>query len=183
MPLRHIYFSVKDTGIVSNLLKAMNSEIQVQSEYGKGSNFYFTLEQCVVNDNNIGSFEQKRKSLMTENMNYTGFVAPNARILIIDDLEINLSVACALLEHLQMQIDTAQSGRIAIETEQELLDFLKRAKVVAEHFDMMEFMAIEEDASDWDVEEHNKAVYNKMMGFINNTAFLDAKRFLDELGI
>ena len=57
MPLRHIYFSVKDTGIVSNLLKAMNSEIQVQSEYGKGSNFYFTLEQCVVNDNNIGSFE------------------------------------------------------------------------------------------------------------------------------
>ena len=120
---------------------------------------------------------------MTENMNYTGFVAPNARILIIDDLEINLSVACALLEHLQMQIDTAQSGRIAIETEQELLDFLKRAKVVAEHFDMMEFMAIEEEASDWDVEEHNKEVYNKMMGFIKNTAFLDAKRFLDELGI
>ena len=148
-PLRHIFFSVKDTGIgirdedrqrlfekferldenknynvegtglgmsiVVNLLKAMNSKIELITKYGKGSDFYFTLEQCVVSGSNIGSFEHKRKNLMAENMNYTGFIAPKARILIVDDLEMNLNVACALLEHLQMHIDTAQSGKIALE--------------------------------------------------------------------
>jgi len=43
------------------------------------------------------------------------FVAPDARILIVDDHEMNLKVAKGLLEPLQIQIDTAESGKIAIE--------------------------------------------------------------------
>ena len=43
------------------------------------------------------------------------FVAPDARILIVDDNEINLAVASGLLEPLQMHIDTAMNGREAID--------------------------------------------------------------------
>lgn len=43
------------------------------------------------------------------------FTAPDARVLIVDDNEMNLKVAVGLLEPLQMQIDTAESGKQALE--------------------------------------------------------------------
>ena len=43
------------------------------------------------------------------------FIAPEAHILIVDDSAINLTVAEGLLEPLKMQIDTALSGKIALE--------------------------------------------------------------------
>ena len=43
------------------------------------------------------------------------FVAPEASILIVDDNEMNIKVAKALLEPLQMHIDTAENGRQALE--------------------------------------------------------------------
>ena len=43
------------------------------------------------------------------------FVAPDANILIVDDNAINLTVAEGLLKPLQMKIDTALSGKEAIE--------------------------------------------------------------------
>lgn len=43
------------------------------------------------------------------------FVAPGAEVLIVDDNEVNLTVAEGLLEPLKMQIDTATSGKEAVE--------------------------------------------------------------------
>ena len=43
------------------------------------------------------------------------FVAPDARVLIVDDNEVNLAVAEGLLEPLKMHIDTAGSGYKALE--------------------------------------------------------------------
>ena len=43
------------------------------------------------------------------------FIAPDARILIVDDNAINLTVAEGLLEPLKLQIDTAISGKLALE--------------------------------------------------------------------
>ena len=43
------------------------------------------------------------------------FTAPDARILIVDDNEMNLKVAIGLLEPLHMQIDTAMNGRLAVD--------------------------------------------------------------------
>lgn len=45
----------------------------------------------------------------------TSFKAPNAKILIVDDNEINICVALAILKPLQMQIDIAENGKAAIE--------------------------------------------------------------------
>lgn len=43
------------------------------------------------------------------------FIAPNAKVLIVDDNEINLTVAVGLLKPLQMQVDTATGGKEAID--------------------------------------------------------------------
>lgn len=47
--------------------------------------------------------------------NYIDFCAPDAKILLVDDNEINLTVVEGLLEPLKMQIDTATHGRQALE--------------------------------------------------------------------
>ena len=46
---------------------------------------------------------------------YMNFTAPEASVLIVDDNEINLEVAVGLLEPLNMQIDTAESGKHALQ--------------------------------------------------------------------
>ena len=51
----------------------------------------------------------------TECEEYVNFTAPEAKILIVDDNEMNLKVAIGLLEPLKMQIDTADSGKCALQ--------------------------------------------------------------------
>lgn len=50
-----------------------------------------------------------------ESEEYVNFTAPEANILIVDDNEMNLKVACGLLEPLKMKIDTADSGKRALQ--------------------------------------------------------------------
>lgn len=72
----------------------------------------YTLNFCqVINHETTASF--------VETDNVMNFVAPQAQILIVDDNEMNLKVARGLLQPLQMNIDTASSGRQAIEMVQE----------------------------------------------------------------
>lgn len=68
----------------------------------------FSLNFCkVLNNEEIGVH-----IISDDGMN---FEAPKARILIVDDSEMNLKVACGLLKPLKMTIDTADSGKRALE--------------------------------------------------------------------
>lgn len=100
--------------IVVKLLRAMDSEIRVESVYGQGSLFYFELEQQVQTPDAIGAFLERRKTLLQENRRDTDFIAPNAKILIVDDLKMNLDTVCVLLEQIKVHADTAMSGAEAI---------------------------------------------------------------------
>ncbi len=64
---------------------------------------------------NILNKEEIVYGVEDENAGDLDFVAPEAEILIVDDNTINLTVAKGLLEPLEMQIDTAASGKEAIE--------------------------------------------------------------------
>lgn len=101
--------------IVLQTLAAMNSEIKVDSEFGVGSDFYFVLEQCVVNRESIGDFVERRKNIATKEYQGVNLKAPDAKILIVDDVQMNIDAVIALLEHTKMQIDSATSGDQAIE--------------------------------------------------------------------
>ena len=111
--------------ITQNLLKMMGSNLEVESTYGEGSTFYFTLTQEVVNSEPIGDFEQKLKQL-TANYEYsTSFEAPNATFLIVDDNTMNRKVFVALLKDSRVKIKEAASGA-------ECLQLIKQ-----QHFDMI----------------------------------------------
>lgn len=95
------------------LLNLMGSRMEVDSTYGEGSDFYFYLEQKQLDDEVIGEDIQKydenekgKICISTEQ-----FYAPDAKILVVDDNEMNLKVFLGLLKNHGMQIDTAMSGK------------------------------------------------------------------------
>ena len=101
--------------IAQSFLNMMDSKIQVESEYGKGSVFSFDLKQKVVNREPLGDFDAAFKSYLSERKTYqVPFMAPRARVLVVDDMEINLKVFVSLLSKTKMQIDTAESGDAGI---------------------------------------------------------------------
>ncbi|MBE5852170.1 MAG: response regulator [Lachnospiraceae bacterium] len=102
-------------GITKELLGLMGSSLQVETEYGKGTTVSFAVNQKVVSHDEIGDFtirldEASRK----ESVYRVLFQAPNARILVVDDTEMNLTVIQNLLKKTKIHIDTALSGRDAI---------------------------------------------------------------------
>ncbi len=102
--------------ITTKLLKLMSSELKVDSEYTKGSDFHFNLAQKVISWDEMGDFKNRAKEL---EVIHTGknktFVAPSARVLVVDDTEMNLIVIKNLLKRTEIQVDTALSGSEALE--------------------------------------------------------------------
>ena len=93
------------------LLEAMGSKLLLESEYGKGSAFYFGLEQKIVDDTPIGDYQKMYEKSRQENERYReSFQAPDAQILVVDDTRMNLEVCKGLLKKTKVQIDVAESG-------------------------------------------------------------------------
>lgn len=96
--------------IVKNLIELMNGSITVDSVYGKGSIFKVTLPQGIISERPIGDLSNAYKNIAATTQAST-LLAPDARILVVDDIPVNLKVFCGLLKDTMMQIDTASSGR------------------------------------------------------------------------
>ena len=107
--------SIEGTGLGMNitqrLLALMGSRLEVSSVYGKGSVFSFRLEQKVMNWEPMGDFEESHRNSLRQHKAYReSFVAPGARILVVDDTVMNLTVIKGLLKQTKVRIDTAESG-------------------------------------------------------------------------
>ena len=97
--------------ITQSLLKMMGSRLEVESEYGKGSVFGFSLKQRVVKREAVGDYETAFRRSVAERKQYREkFTAPDAHILAVDDTSVNLTVFKSLLKRTGMSIDTAESG-------------------------------------------------------------------------
>ena len=102
--------------IVMKLLAMMNSSLEVKSVYGKGSEFWFAIEQSVVDWSEVGSIEKIYQESVCEISSYKEKLhAPKAKLLFVDDTEMNLEVIKGLLKKTGMQVDTALSGKEALE--------------------------------------------------------------------
>lgn len=112
--------NIEGTGLGMNitmsLLKLMDGEMNVESEYGKGSEFKVTIPQGIVCDEPTGDFEaiRKRKE-QTLSRKQQSFEAPLASVLVVDDNSMNLTVFKSLLKRTKMKITTADSGRRCLE--------------------------------------------------------------------
>ena len=112
--------SIEGTGlgmsIAQSFLVMMGSQLNVESVYGEGSVFSFDLEQKVINWDPVGDYEEAFKRSLSERCNYREkFTAPHAKVLVVDDIAVNLTVFVSLLKRTKMQIDTAESGDEAIQ--------------------------------------------------------------------
>ncbi|MDR1349777.1 MAG: transporter substrate-binding domain-containing protein [Zoogloeaceae bacterium] len=98
--------------IARSLCRAMGGDITVTSEYGKGSVFTATLLQGVTDWQSMGNLgAQSARRIKTQRI---AFTAPEANVLLVDDLPSNLLVAEGLLMPYKMRIVTCLSGREAI---------------------------------------------------------------------
>ena len=110
--------NVEGTGlglsIAKQLLLLMYSDLQIESEYGKGSEFFFALEQKIVNPEPIGDFVQRDTQTVASGGEKM-FTAPLAKILIVDDVAMNRTVFKVLLKQTGIQVLEAQSGEECLE--------------------------------------------------------------------
>ncbi len=97
--------------ITANLLEMMGSELMVESIYGEGSCFSFDLKQKVKDWTAIGDYEASYREHLEQKERYKErFIAPDARILVVDDNPMNLIVFKSLVKQLGMRVDTANDG-------------------------------------------------------------------------
>ncbi len=112
---RHIEGTGLGLSIVRELTELMNGTVTVNSVYGEGSTFTVTLKQGITDEKQIGDLNIQNKEMMKRSKYESGFKAPDAKILIVDDNEMNLEVEKKLLKDTQIVIDTVVNGREALE--------------------------------------------------------------------
>ena len=101
--------------IVNKLLDMMGSKLEVESVYGEGSEFAFEVIQGIIDDSPIGDYAEKaRKALSHEESGKTLF-APEAKLLVVDDNDMNIKVAKNLLKLNGIVPDTSLSGADALD--------------------------------------------------------------------
>lgn len=112
--------SIEGTGlglaITHNLVEQMNGRMEVSSEYGKGSVFTVYLTQEIIDNSPVGDFKHKLQDMERQGQKYReNFVAPDAKVLVVDDNEMNLAVVKALLKNTNIQITVCMSGMECLE--------------------------------------------------------------------
>lgn len=90
--------------ISNSLVQLMNSELKVESELGKGSDFYFTV--------NLSQGELERPTIDNDNNDQ---YLKDISILIVEDNELNAEITADLLEIKGAKVAIARNGKDAVE--------------------------------------------------------------------
>nr|MCR5587131.1 response regulator [Lachnospiraceae bacterium] len=101
--------------VVTRLLDMMGSSLQVESEYGKGSEFSFEIKQEIINDEPIGNYAERLKHSNDRREEEDYLYVSGASVLVVDDNKMNLKVARSLMKRNGIIPDEAMSGMEAIE--------------------------------------------------------------------
>ncbi len=110
--------NVEGTGlglaIVRRIVNAMDGEIRVKSVYGEGSTFSVSLPQQVIDRTPIPAGLNLFEYGNAPKAYRETFIAPDARVLAVDDNAANLSIVKQFLKHTKMEIDCCMNGETAI---------------------------------------------------------------------
>lgn len=91
--------------ISRRIIEALGGEIEVESEPGKGSTFWFEVVMPAASDFVV---EEPEAGLEAE-------MGQSLRLLVVDDNPVNRELVCALLEPFDIDIETANDGVEAVE--------------------------------------------------------------------
>lgn len=96
--------------IVKKLLVLMNSDIYVNSKFGEGSVFYFTLEFQT---------SDQTETLAPKNAEALSETLMGVNVLLVEDVKFNIIVAKKMMESWKVNIDLAENGKEAVDKVQE----------------------------------------------------------------
>ncbi len=97
--------------ITKRLLNMMGSSLKVKSTYGEGSEFSFSLKQRVIKWEPLGDYESTYRAIIGKKNTYREkFTAPDARVLVIDDNPLNITVFANLLKQTMVRVVSATDG-------------------------------------------------------------------------
>ncbi|MDD1622969.1 MAG: PAS domain-containing protein [Methylococcaceae bacterium] len=99
--------------ICKQLVEQMGGDIRVNSRENEGSTFIFTVTLGITDPATVrhAGEHRRRTGIDTSKLQYIR----DARILLVEDNEVNRIVAIELLEQAQLQVDIAENGNIALE--------------------------------------------------------------------
>lgn len=151
--------NIEGTGLGLNiskqLIEMMGGKISVDSVYHKGSVFTIEVKQKIVNVRPIGVINFAAKKQLNRRIKYKqSFMAPDARVLVVDDNDMNRMVAVKLLRGTKIQVETVESGK----------ECLKKTAEGFYHVILMDHMM-----PDMDGEETMKAVRAQGKGYCQKT--------------
>ena len=108
------HIDIQGTGlglsIVKKLVESLNGEITVESTYGSGSKFSVYIVQKIIDATPIGDFSSLQVRSTGKTEEGENFIAPDAKVLCVDDNATNRKVIKELMSIYRMQVDTASSG-------------------------------------------------------------------------
>ena len=90
--------------IVKSIVEAMGSTVQVESEVGIGSRFYFDLELKLASSQELDQVTQKKVHDLK-----------GKKLLLVEDNQINVMVGKQILEKANLVVDVANDGLIAVD--------------------------------------------------------------------
>lgn len=99
--------------IVTRLLALMGSKLEIKSTPGEGSTFSFRLPLAVEDGTPVGEISFDTEIAFSENKDI-GFIAPEVRILAVDDYGMNLDLIRGMLRSTKIHVDTAMNGEDAL---------------------------------------------------------------------
>lgn len=113
---RHIEGTGLGLAITKRICERMGGSIKVSSRYGEGSVFTAKIPQKIGDSTLVGSVKLNRQTQKIRRKRYVAsFTAPEARVLIVDDNEMNLEVFVSLLKNTKVRMDKAFGGSEAYE--------------------------------------------------------------------
>lgn len=112
----HIDSLALNMTISQELLSLMNTKLGIRTDVGIGTTYYFNVKQAVESWEQVGNISTiKTVNKNTDEAYKPSFSAPSARILIVDDIAVNISVITELLKDTQIKIETVYSGQAAVD--------------------------------------------------------------------
>lgn len=103
--------------ICKELLSLMGGDIEVESTYGVGSKFTIHISQKISDSSVVV------KKFNTQEENEPKVVAPDAKVLVVDDNAVNLKVSQGLIRTFGITVDTCKSGRECLEILKDTKDY------------------------------------------------------------
>ena len=106
--------------ISRQLVEIMNGSIGVRSTYGKGATFHFTLRLAMgAEDEEVFEGDVKIPAEVGIDSQAKWDRVRGARVLVVEDNEINQEIARSLLEECGVLVDVAENGQSALECVQQ----------------------------------------------------------------